>query len=155
MFLKNKTSFIMKNLYKCRKKNVLKTLERQANISFFGSFRPPQTSLICWNRRTLQNEPSQYHNMPQKFCLTRNSHEESECLSTNPIHDFIPLDAKDDKHFSILPLYLESTQMGQSSPIAPGMTLNFLTPTHLCKENQSKLPYFVCYSSKVQVGPIK
>lgn len=76
-------------------------------------------------------------------------------LSTNHIHDFIPLDAKDDKHFSILPFYLESTQMGQRGPVAPGMTLRVLTPTCLCKENQSKFPYFLCYSPEVQVGPIK
>lgn len=76
-------------------------------------------------------------------------------LSTNHICDVKPLDAKDGKHFSILPSYLESAQMGQSSPIATGTTMISLIPTHLCKENQSKLPYVVYYSSEVQVEPIK
>lgn len=44
------------------------------------------------------------------------------------------MNAKDDKHLSIFPLYLRATQMGQSScgaVTAPDMALSFLTPT-LC-----------------------
>lgn len=79
-------------------------------------------------------------------------------LSTNLICDFTLLNTKVDKYSSMFPLYLESTQMGQRSSgavIAPDTTLSFLTPTPLYRENQSKLPYFVGYSSEVQVGPIK
>lgn len=61
-------------------------------------------------------------------------------LSTNHIHDFVPLDAKDDKHFSILPVYLESTQMGQSSPTVPGMTLEFPDTYSFAKGKPKKTP---------------
>lgn len=79
-------------------------------------------------------------------------------LSTNLICDFTLLNTKVGKHSSIFPLYLGSRQMGQRSSgavIAPDTTLSFLTPTPLCRENQSKLPYFVGYSLEVQVGSIK